>query len=123
MFGDATPDASAPGSGHDDAGVVLLGDGAIAPVTTDAACAFDHAGASLGQSYLVFVMDRSDSMSDDSKWTSCRSALTDFFSDPSTAGIEASLTWLPEVTPGKSSTAASPEFLCAASSYAAAGVL
>ena len=115
---DGGPPLLGTGAGDGGGGTGLLGDGAVETVTPDAACASAHAGASLGQSYLIFVMDRSDSMSASSKWSSCSSALTSFFSDPSTAGIEAALTWLPEVTPGTASTSAKPSFLCTAASYA-----
>ena len=120
----AKPSSDAGGGASGDSGgsLLLTDDSGVATVAPDAACATDHAGATLGASYLVFVMDRSDSMSKDSKWTSCSAALTDFFSDPLTVGIESALTWLPEVTPGTHSTAAMPSFLCTASSYATADV-
>ncbi len=101
-----------------DGGGTLGGDGAGSTDGNLNACATDHAVATQAPSYLVFVMDRSDSMADQSKWVSCSAALDAFFGDPTTQGLNASLTWLPEVTPGTQSTGSHPTFLCTASSYA-----
>lgn len=44
---------------------------------------------------LVFMFDKSGSMDDNSKWTSCQSGLTSFFADPNSAGLSASLQFFP----------------------------
>jgi len=44
---------------------------------------------------LVFMFDKSGSMGDSSKWTSCQSGLTSFFGDPKSAGLSASLQFFP----------------------------
>jgi uncharacterized protein YegL len=44
---------------------------------------------------LVFIFDKSGSMDQDSKWTSCQSGLTSFFADPASAGLSASLQFFP----------------------------
>ncbi len=44
---------------------------------------------------LVFMFDKSGSMSQSSKWTSCQSGLTSFFADPQSAGLSASLQFFP----------------------------
>src|SRR5215472_19072074 len=108
--------------GGDTGGGMLGGDGGSVPDGDLNACATDHAAATPAPSYLVFVMDRSDSMSQESKWVSCSAALDAFFSDPTTQGLRASLTWLPEVQPGTQSTGSNPTFLCTPSSYATADI-
>ena len=40
---------------------------------------------------LVFMFDKSGSMAQDSKWTSCKFGFTSFFSDAKSAGMSASL--------------------------------
>ena len=105
---------SAPESGHD-AGtdVALPGKDAAPPPDLvsdggsrdegglDGACATYSAKASAAPAYLVFVLDRSDSMKNDSKWTSCTSALETFFSSPATS-LSASLTLFPSPAVSKS---------------------
>ncbi len=44
---------------------------------------------------LVFMFDKSGSMKDNSKWTSCESGLTSFFADNASAGLSASLQFFP----------------------------
>jgi len=44
---------------------------------------------------LVFIFDKSGSMNDDSKWTSCETGLTSFFGDNASAGLSASLQFFP----------------------------
>lgn len=125
-FGDPQGDAGAGGGTGGGGFGVLGGEGGIAGgnpgggVTN--ACAADHAEAGIAPSYLVFVMDRSDSMAQDSKWPSCSAALTTFFANSQTSGLSASLTFLPEVQAGTQSTSNSPTFLCTSSSYATADV-
>ncbi len=81
-----------------------LGDGA--------ACASDNAKATPLPAYLVFIMDHSDSMKEDMKWTSCSTALEAFFTSKKTSDLSASLTWLPYVATAKGS-----KFSCTASDY------
>jgi len=45
---------------------------------------------------LVFMFDKSGSMDQNSKWTSCQSGLTSFFADPASAGLSASLQFFPQ---------------------------
>lgn len=95
----------------------LFGDGGGPGGGVTNACATDHAAAGLAPSSLVFIMDRSDSMSQQSKWPSCSAALRTFFSDPTTQGLNASLTWLPYVAPNQRSTGSNPVFSCNAADY------
>ena len=52
----------------------------------EAACAAHTTPASVIPAYLIFVMDRSDSMKMYDKFPACSAALESFFSDPSTTG-------------------------------------
>jgi hypothetical protein len=91
----------APRSGPDSSPPpVLLTDGGGKDGGLDAACATTSAKASTAPAYLVFVMDRSNSMGADSKWTSCSSALESFFSSPATS-LSASLTLFPSPSVAK----------------------
>ncbi len=75
------------------------GGGGDGGAPADASCAAVHAKATLAPAYLVIVMDRSNSMKQDMKWTTCSAALTSFFSSTkASAGLSASLTWLPTET-------------------------
>ncbi len=58
-------------------------------------CATQQATAEAKPVYLVFMFDRSGSMSDNSKWSSCKAATKAFFDDPASAGISASLHYFP----------------------------
>jgi hypothetical protein len=81
------------GSGSGSGGS-LLGDDGGGPgsgILGDAACATASAGASLVPVMLVFMFDRSGSMDQQSKWTSCSQGLTAFFSDANSKGLLASL--------------------------------
>ena len=96
---------------------------------SDAACAGDHVPATVRPAYLVFVLDRSNSMQQSHKWEECSAALESFFEDPSTAGLSASVTVLPFVatnTSAASCTAAdyvTPEVPMSALPSAAFGTL
>ena len=57
---------------------------------------------------LVFIFDKSGSMSQDSKWTSCKSGLTSFFADPQSAGLSASLQFFPLSNECSAATYAAP---------------
>jgi hypothetical protein len=50
--------------------------------------------AAVPHTYLVFMFDRSTSMADSSKWTSCKTALKSFFSSAS-SNVSASLQFFP----------------------------
>jgi hypothetical protein len=108
---DASPDD--PGNGNNTSGGPLGGDqdggpgssgtsgtvGTVSGVTPGSACATSNAGATRPPTYLVFMYDRSLSMSETlsggggTKWDACKTALTDFFADPASTGIQASLTF------------------------------
>jgi hypothetical protein len=91
----------------------LIGDGGKGGDAFDSAsCATDHAKATPAPAYLVFIMDHSDSMKMDEKWTSCSAALESFFSSTATTALSASLTWLPFV-----GTAKGDKFSCTVSDY------
>ncbi len=45
---------------------------------------------------LVVMFDKSGSMGQSSKWTSCKQGLTGFFADPKSAGLSASLQFFPQ---------------------------
>ena len=109
----STDDGGTADGAHDFGDGGGLFDGALGGDAGDGGlngCATDHASATQAPGYLVFIMDRSDSMGQLSKWTSCSAALEAFFSDPSAAGLNASLTFLPFVSGGN--------FSCNASDYA-----
>ena len=57
----------------------------------DAACVTASAKAESTPVYLVFMFDRSGSMKDNSKWTSCATGIKAFFGDAASAGVQASL--------------------------------
>jgi Mg-chelatase subunit ChlD len=116
--------ASRDGGGRSDAGQ-LHGDGGSLTTppanadgntpAADAACATSNVATTMIPAYLVFVMDRSDSMKQYGKWPACSAALETFFADPNTVGISSSLTFLPYVLPGAHADAAT--FSCVASDY------
>ena len=54
-----------------------------------ASCAQSTSQAALVPVILVFMMDRSGSMSEDMKWPTVVSGLESFFADPASAGIQA----------------------------------
>jgi Mg-chelatase subunit ChlD len=115
--------AGGDGSGRSPDGSVLHGNGDAGPgddgkvMAADAACATNNVAASLIPAYLVFVMDRSDSMKQYGKWPACSAALETFFADPSTVGISSSLTFMPFVPDGSVDNAADPTYSCVASAY------
>jgi uncharacterized protein YegL len=70
------------------------GVGAVKPVSATDACASSNAGVDALPIYLVFMVDKSGSMGGPSlgvKWTPAVAALKDFFADPTSANIHASL--------------------------------
>jgi uncharacterized protein YegL len=72
------------------------GVGAVKPVSATDACASSNAGVDALPIYLVFMVDKSGSMGGSAmsvKWTPAVAALKDFFADPSSANIHASLTF------------------------------
>ena len=70
------------------------GVGTVKPVSATDACASSNAGVDALPIYLVFMVDKSGSMGGASlgvKWTPAVAALKDFFADPTSANIHASL--------------------------------
>lgn len=59
------------------------------------ACATASATAEAKPVYLVFMFDKSGSMDEDDKWTSCSAGLSGFFASAGTAGLSASLQFFP----------------------------
>lgn len=106
-----------PGAGSDTAGGSSGSSGGVAdvkPVSANDACANSTAGVDSLPIYLVFMVDRSGSMGGGSlgvKWTPAVAALKDFFSDPASANIHASLAFFKQATNE-----------CSASSYATPSV-
>lgn len=87
--GDAPPGSS--GSSGSSGGVVD-----VKPVSPNDACASSNAGVDALPIYLVFMVDRSGSMGESElavRWTPAVAALKDFFSDPASASIHASLSF------------------------------
>jgi Mg-chelatase subunit ChlD len=60
-------------------------------VTPGSACATSSAGANGLPVYLVFMVDKSGSMADNSKWPSATSALDNFFGSATSTGLHASI--------------------------------
>jgi hypothetical protein len=118
-FDGGAPPASDGGSSGHDSGISLQGDASGDGAGGDsAACATDKQTATAKPAYLVFLLDRSDSMSQDSKWKSAGTALDAFFSSTTTTALSASLTFLPfETKSGKKET-----YSCTASDYATPAV-
>jgi Mg-chelatase subunit ChlD len=86
----------------------------VKPVSANDACASSNAGVDALPIYLVFMVDRSGSMGGNDlavKWTPAVAALKDFFADPASANIHASLAFF---------SAASNA--CSASSYSTPAV-
>jgi uncharacterized protein YegL len=82
-------DDSGTGFG-DDGGPGFGDDGSTLP-PGDASCASTSSKAQGVPVELVFMFDRSGSMNQQSKWTSCSQGLNAFFADPNSAGLSASL--------------------------------
>jgi hypothetical protein len=61
-----------------------------------AACATQSAVAEARPVYLVFMFDKSGSMTDQSKWPSAKAASRAFFESPDSKGISASLSFFPD---------------------------
>jgi Mg-chelatase subunit ChlD len=111
-FQDGGFDATSHGDGasghHDGGGTSPMGDagklgqhdssdkrGDAAVTAPDAGCATSTSKATLVPAYIIFLMDRSDSMKQDHKFPACSAALDTFFADPSTNGISSSITFMP----------------------------
>src|SRR5262249_14117619 len=65
--------------------------------------------ANLTPVLLVFMFDRSGSMAQMSKWTSCSSGLEAFFADPNSAGLSASLQFFEQGTECSVSSYSTPQ--------------
>ncbi len=90
MLGDGTQNGG-PGSGLGGSSGSSGSSGNPGSVTPGSACANSNAGSNALPVYLVFMFDRSGSMNEDQKWTSCVAGLKGFFSDPSSQGLQASM--------------------------------
>ncbi|WP_394835657.1 VWA domain-containing protein [Pendulispora rubella] len=64
----------------------------------DAACAAAESEGKLAPVNLVFVFDRSGSMSDFNKWEPVVRSMKSFFADPRSKGVSASLTYFPKTS-------------------------
>jgi hypothetical protein len=88
-------DGSGNGSGKD-GGAVVFGTADSGSGSGDLSqCATSTATPNPVPVSLVFIFDKSGSMDDDSKWTSCQSGLTSFFADKGSSGLSASLQFFP----------------------------
>ncbi len=100
-----------PAEGHDagtskstvvtgaDASVGMFTDPGDAGTTTPDAnttCATTKATATNVPVYLVFMIDKSDSMNMPTRWPACKVALESFLAAPSSNGLEASLSFFPQ---------------------------
>ncbi len=92
--GDGNGNGAAPGGGGfaDNGG----GDTPSGDVTPSSACVTSKAQGEGVPAFLVFMFDRSGSMNDNAKWTSCASGLKSFFADPNAQGLGASLAFFPQ---------------------------
>ncbi len=77
-------------------------------VTPGSACATSSAIADALPVYLVFMFDRSGSMSHSSKWTSCKDGLESFFGDPKSRGLVASMAFFSQADECNASAYATP---------------
>ena len=91
---------SSGGDGKDNGGGTLggtNGTGTMPKAGGDlAACATQTATAQARPVYLVFMFDKSGSMSDSGKWPSAKAASRAFFESPDSKGVSASLTFFPD---------------------------
>jgi hypothetical protein len=117
---------SADGGGklHPTDGSTHFGDAPVTPPDggLEAACAAHTTPAKRIPAYLVFVMDRSDSMKQYGKWPACSAALEAFFDDPSTQGIYSSLTFMPFVADGAVDDMSHAGYSCSSTDYVTAAV-
>jgi uncharacterized protein YegL len=81
--GGASSGGASSGGAADGAAGGTLGDGS--------ACAATKAAATALPVYLIMMFDRSGSMGQQSKWTSCVAGMEQFFASPASAGLYASL--------------------------------
>jgi hypothetical protein len=72
------------------------------------ACATTSAKAQEVPVYLAFIFDKSGSMADNQKWTTCKAGLESFFSDPKSAGLYASIQFFPLAAECSTATYAAP---------------
>lgn len=78
-------------------------------VSPTSACATSNAGADLLPVNLVFMVDKSGSMNEDSKWTSSKAALEAFFADPASKGLWASMAFFSQPDECNVSVYATPD--------------
>jgi hypothetical protein len=74
----------------------LGGDGGLQTPDDLAKCATTSAKPEALPVKLVIMYDKSGSMGDASKWSSCKTGFNSFFADPKTQGISASLSFFPQ---------------------------
>jgi len=92
---DPAPGDPAGAASGNNGGGILGGNTKPGGATDLDKCATRSAEAKPRPVYLVFQYDKSGSMSDEGKWSACKSATKAFFSAPDSAGIHASLTFFP----------------------------
>ncbi len=85
-----TPSFSSGDAGN---GSLKVPQGDAAPPSAE--CAKSTAAPTPIPVELVFMFDKSGSMGDNAKWTSCKQGLNSFFADPASKGVEASLQFFP----------------------------
>jgi von Willebrand factor type A domain len=101
-FGNGNGDGTGNGNGNDDGTA-----GNVGNVDPNSACATASDGAVLQPISLVFMIDRSGSMSKDGskstidvRWNPVKSGLTTFFGDPASSNISASIAFFPILDSG-----------------------
>ena len=100
--GGGNPDASNPGFN-------IGGDGGSGGGGDLSQCATTTAQPNPVPVDLVFMFDKSGSMDQNSKWTSCASGLTSFFGDAKSAGMSASLQFFPQSAECSTNVYAAPQ--------------
>src|ERR1700690_108807 len=95
--GDGNQFPNGPGNGSNNGNQPGFGNGNGATDGGDLSkCATSSATPTPVPVSLVFMFDKSGSMDQSSKWTSCQSGLTSFFGDPKSVGLSASLQFFPQ---------------------------
>ena len=94
--GTANPNDPQFNTGDGGPGNLGGGDGGLQTPDDLAKCATANAKPEALPVKLVVMYDKSGSMSQDSKWSSCKTGFTSFFADPKTKGISASLSFFPQ---------------------------
>jgi hypothetical protein len=99
-FGDGSKGGHVPSAGPQNGGDAF---GEIGPTGTNSACVTDVADAALAPTNLVFMFDKSGSMGDPSqggdmstRWTPATTGIKEFFADPYSSTLQASLQFFPQ---------------------------